>query len=640
MNYMRLLLVNYFISFVYMQFGNKMAEANPYCVDTIQYSSNIRNITNHNYIEAFKEGPCSPIILIPGYMGTKLEFVMEDSKLFRESHPEIIEKCGWKDLSNKELSKFNLWINVEATNIEETIFGKSKKAKSKEHIPLLFKNIKFMDFDIKYEQKPGCYGSLMRHYFTIDDKGEVHFSELKGAKIRPVVYDKSSCGSDSISNLLSTYSSFVKYSLNFQGILKTLEKLGYKNGLSLFSFPYDWRFPLNHHQEKLNKTINLSYALTKKKSIVISHSFGSILSYDLASKRGEMIEEVISIGAAFLGSAKSLEIFFDYHKLFDVSKEINLFGMEGKIEGGLDMESILVMQATNLNKFHFLPKKRIRDEVDDNIRSSVKKIFPTESQREQCKSTIEYLNEKTVCDIHFNDNYDHSMLSMDQEDKYFTEEDDILDYVLEHKFYNLAHIMNYESDNKLPLHKLERLLYNKIKKESITDYSKIPQTKYTFIYSAHLPTTSRVEISKNNKGKVKIDKVVNAKPGDGTVDAISQIYPGLRWISEKEMKKESLNKHPIHFVEYCAFSKEFSLGNTFNNDKTQYITLPCDCLVTKNMDPVEECNHATMLNDKYVTGYIEKVIKSTTSKQILIPEYKRLYEKPFDKSLVCKNLFR
>ena len=74
-------------------------------------------MNDKDYLKAFAKGLCSPTVVIPGLMSTKM-VVELDCPVFREHHPKIFRECGfthckkkWWDvrqLSNQKY-KINCW---------------------------------------------------------------------------------------------------------------------------------------------------------------------------------------------------------------------------------------------------------------------------------------------------------------------------------------------------------------------------------------------------------------------------------------------------------------------------------------------------------------------------------------------------
>lgn len=50
--------------------------------------------TRKDYLKAFAKGPCSPIIIVPGVMASKLVVEIQ-CRILQERQPEIFKQCGW-----------------------------------------------------------------------------------------------------------------------------------------------------------------------------------------------------------------------------------------------------------------------------------------------------------------------------------------------------------------------------------------------------------------------------------------------------------------------------------------------------------------------------------------------------------------
>ena len=71
-----------------------------YCVNKKEISS------IKEKIEEFAYGPCSPVMLIPGVLSTKLS-IKFDCETFRENNPTIFTECGWNSCDRSSWNIFN-----------------------------------------------------------------------------------------------------------------------------------------------------------------------------------------------------------------------------------------------------------------------------------------------------------------------------------------------------------------------------------------------------------------------------------------------------------------------------------------------------------------------------------------------------
>ena len=633
------------------------------CVNLLKYNSKLSNITNENYVSSFQEGPCSPIIIIPGYMGSKLEFKLTDPILFKENHPEIIEKCEWKNLNSKSLKSFLIWINIDSAKIQEKLSGNFFKKQNnqpleEEYIPHFINNITFDDLDINlnYKHKPECYGSIMRLYFKsvlINEKNNLDIINLQGAEIKPYLSNnRKTCGKESISNFLDSYSSFARYTLGFKAMISNLEKMGYKLGLSLFANPYDWRLPLFKNTYTVNKSLKTAYEITKKKSILIGHSLGGLLAYetllenlenykDNYYKKYNLIERIIPIGSPFLGSLITAHLQLEKNSRFIIKKQINLLGMKGNINAGINEKCLNLFDSTNINKYIIKHQSLTLDKIDKNIENTISKIYPNKEQQSYCKSTIEYLDKKTACSIPDSKYHTSNVFKFNSKEIKSIDEDSYLEFINLHKYYSSKDILNYKLDLNLKLkdiNKFDDLLFEYIlSNRRFSNQHKLVNIPFTFIYANNIPTESKINI--NNYDNKKLIKVEKDAPGDGTVNSFSAIYPGLRWLSERALNQEDIHEYPIHFVEYCSTSKDHNISNDSNINKTQYMSLQCECISKKNINSIDHCNHSTMISDKHLIEFIELIVYKSNSNIHKIEGYDDLYKSNYNDNLICSNLY-
>lgn len=63
----------------------------------------------------FAKGPCLPVTVVPGILGSKLK-VEINCEVLQKENPEIFQACGWSTctgwgiLASKPKAEYNLWI--------------------------------------------------------------------------------------------------------------------------------------------------------------------------------------------------------------------------------------------------------------------------------------------------------------------------------------------------------------------------------------------------------------------------------------------------------------------------------------------------------------------------------------------------
>lgn len=68
----------------------------------------------------FIKGPCAPIVMLPGLIGTSLQ-VEVDCEVLRDQSPTVFENCGWSTCNSLEIWKkkpsaeYRLWIGLSTS---------------------------------------------------------------------------------------------------------------------------------------------------------------------------------------------------------------------------------------------------------------------------------------------------------------------------------------------------------------------------------------------------------------------------------------------------------------------------------------------------------------------------------------------
>lgn len=600
-------------------------------------------------IKAFQNSNCPPIVLLPGFLGTKLEFKMKNCHEFQTFHPNIMKSCGWDNCHAPQLKRFLVWANIDVD-----IF-KMFSAEKEQHIPKLIRSVKISDNNvIKIPFRRGCMGNLLRVYYkrhenNPENEGINYQAEnLKGAEIKFMKSDIRKCGSDATSNLLGDTYSFSREFKGFARMNEYLIHMGYYHGVSLFNQPYDFRMPMSGLINELDKTVKLAYTITKKIPILIGHSYGGLLAYKYSLLNPDLVHEVVSIGTPFLGAFAGFRQTILRDEQFKMSKDLEFMGNPITVHAEIDILSSKLMFNT-WQTFHFIPKPILHDHVDkilkkidllekesdyvpqtqdDKFIEYFYTIFPKAS--DTCKSVQakNFTNNK-ICKINYQDLFNKSLINFEGEEISIRDYENLKNLFKSHTLKHMSQI-NQSLHHDYHIHPEEFIdtLFLHSEKEIFT--FKNPKVPFTMIYSQHVDTPTK--LSYINKQA----KIVEEGPGDGTVNSFSQLYPGLRWLFENYSSDEE-NKHPIHFVEYCAEHKYKSAKHYLKN-KNQYVSISCDCLEQTNLLSKETCNHVTMINDNKLMMFIGKVILNAESTVKKIEEFKDLYETKFTRKLICSNL--
>lgn len=114
--------------------------------------------------------------------------------------------------------------------------------------------------------------------------------------------------------ILDTISVFGPFQIGqYDGLLKTFEEFGYKQGENLFPFPYDWRQSNFDTAGQLRDFINKTKQLTDRKFSIVAHSMGGLVARIYVHKYGgaKRVNRIITLGTPHLGSAEALWTFLN-----------------------------------------------------------------------------------------------------------------------------------------------------------------------------------------------------------------------------------------------------------------------------------------------------------------------------------------
>lgn len=309
--------------------SNNLTEGEePECLKT-----NLENKSTLSNREKFILGKCNPVILVPGLLATRLTVKIDCPKIVNnaEKMEEINYFCGEYSICKKSIFGF---YNIEEYTLWPSLFNTPFKMQQDAHNP---QNLCLGYFFKYFNSKDECFNDkeniesetcLYDEAITVSFFGDTKKTEKD-----------SKCGLKAISKIADAGFSILDEDLvnsssskGFFGIVETLKQLGYEPGFNLAGIPYDFRRFVRTNKEfkdNLLKMLKYLNENTGKKVIIISHSYGSLNTYDNVNKHNneytDLIKNWISIGAPFGGSPKAIETMIKPTKEFYIPLLRNLF---------------------------------------------------------------------------------------------------------------------------------------------------------------------------------------------------------------------------------------------------------------------------------------------------------------------------
>lgn len=170
----------------------------------------------------FAQGPCAPVILIPGITGTRL-VVNIDCETLLKTNKKLFNTCGWKSCGSKEFFKpekqYKLWL------------------------PRLTSPLAFYD---SQTYKKECWAGIMAVDYSATSTS-LTIKSIPGVKVFSMGLSPSGrpskvsqCGAKAIEYLVPDIPN-PQGAQYFSSIISTLTHMGYVPGLTLHTAAYDFR---------------------------------------------------------------------------------------------------------------------------------------------------------------------------------------------------------------------------------------------------------------------------------------------------------------------------------------------------------------------------------------------------------------
>lgn len=313
----------------------------------------------------FIEKGCSPVIFVPGLLATRLNAVLNCSKINNDKafRLDLDLFCGNKICSTNNMEVHAFWPNA---NLSGFYMMHDKNNKNNECFGYFMKfyNTNSSCKESSTAENKCKYSDYVRMVPKGIDKKDL-FENEEILKTRSMDFK---CGSNAINNILG-FSYYLEQTVNkfstvTQGFLKLEKKLtvmGYEPGFSYISLPYDFREAQcnNKHFNKLfEESINQLYANTGRKVIIVAHSYGNLNTHFQLRSNSSLRDKVahfISIVPPYTGVTKPNYIIgrgsTEFKKdLTVISLDVSRFAQS--------IFSPYLMSAYTLRKFNYIEALR------------------------------------------------------------------------------------------------------------------------------------------------------------------------------------------------------------------------------------------------------------------------------------------
>ena len=546
------------------------------------------------YMTEFAAGPCSPLIMLPGIMGSVLNIQIDCHKL-KAADPETFQNCGWSTCPGE----------VRYT---------PEDSPNKEYqgwMPGLFSP---MSLATPNEKAKLCFGGLIQVVYD-KSSGKMIYKDKPGVTIKPkgftsetLDYIGSECGSTGVQDLIqgTVVPEAAKY---FRNIIDRLKQMGYRSGLTLQALPYDFRLNsgVDPVSKNLDKVIKRLKNFNNKKVIILTHSMGGTKAiYSLWNMNQEDKDENIALfipmAPPFIGAGKPIQFLTcgtnQYFKVF----------------AGLDMQTFKKSAGTFPSILEMAPSMLYSREADQLWMKKVKERIAYENN-ESDDPVFDWLpTREQVCYQQYSQKTCRSGLqTFDNFGTYLKDTPITVDsyraWINEYGFNQNAKDIWHTLDSRFDTMPNPGV-------PTVVMYSQVLDTPGIYSFNIDPRKASSV-----NRVCSKEEMTYTPFRGDTTVPATSSVTPAIKWALEF-MNKEK-NAKPVKIVDICSQINVKSSpydGDTENDrksiNKVEYQGLVCDCTEDKE----RHCNHESILVLPQLVDFVANSVisndRSTVSHEV------------------------
>ena len=539
-------------------------------------------LTNKEYLAEFARGPCTPLIVLAGVAGTKLQIEINCLTL-KANHPDIFRTCLWTtcesfSLGTKPKEEYTIWLPDLISSfslINPTTAGRT------------------------------CFSSLFGLYWS-DSNGKLITRVIQGVKISPMgmtpkTSSSSRCGFDSISNLLPVYNILnpAEYKA-FEKLRLSLEAKGYKTGLTLQALPYDWRHSIKANQvsAKLEGMLKRIFEITGKKVSIAAHSFGNMNALHVLNKMSQAdkdtyVKRFFALAPPFLGSPTAAEMMIGGDdKFYFLGLGVNFWMIKNSISKFPGFYDLMPRRTWSLYQDTFWMKS-VMNRIEKEV--GLKEIFSIPAE-EDIVAQI-FPSENSVCYTNdWRSKTDKCVTGMKNMHRLGS---------INGEAFTVDNL--HEMLGKYSFQPLAPQLLNKAARD-LYDPMDNPGVEVVIVFSTLIDTPKEYMWYKDPKpaalredaGFIRAD-YARFSLGDETVLSASALIPGFKWASE--FSKKLPGSKPVIFAEVCgARNRKSVVFQTANRsvEKNEYQGMDCKC----KKGTEAGCGHLSLISDQNTVDYI------------------------------------
>lgn len=531
-------------------------------------------MSKKDYLVAFAKGPCAPVVMVPGILGSKLVAKI-DCETLRNDDPYTFSACGWTGcgfLSSKPKAEYRIWIPglTDPTSLIKP-YGSSKR----------------------------CFAGIIGNYFTGDGdnikvvpKTGVSIDTLGSTEYLGNQKKDYRCGFDAIEKLLPLIGNYAG-TLNYKYIDEAFINAGYIEGLTAQAMPYDFRLEVRDNllNKKYSKVVNELFEITGKKVVLIAHSFGNfqtmnfLWNYSQADK-DKKIARYFALAPPLGGAVKPVASFIGMDSTY--SKGLLI----AKV--GLTTDFFDIAADTFQGMFNLFPQGHFSKKRSEKfVQLMLQKIEAEKNKRDPPKGSIWdiFPHYNAQCVEFFKDMPDNCDLGLSDMSEFGRVQQNKL------TFENMENILK-----KYSYSEYSAPVYKKSVDSRFTDLLN-PGVQVNVVFGTTGFTNSEIIYeqdpkTKTTKGSIYDPDTVKDGRGDGSVLTSSALIGPIKW--GEEFRTGVQNAKPVTFIHMCSsYNKRKSIFENGAVTKNMYMGVDCSCKgsSTSRVDGSPCAGHANMLEE-------------------------------------------
>lgn len=546
-------------------------------------------ITYKEYLKDFAAGPCTPVMVLAGVSGTKLQ-VEIDCPTFMANNPTLFADCKW-------------------TTCKKYIWEINEKAPKEEYAIWMPDTLSPMNIVNPSETQKKCFTGLLGLRWQKNSQGQVVPLPVQGISIKPMGLSKntktnSRCGFDALCNILPISKAIAPAIYRvYEELRIQLEKKGYVIGLTLQAMPYDWRLPYYDNQvhHEMISIIETMASINGKRVSVVAHSMGNINAINIFSQmsdtqRNSIVHRYFALAPPYLGSPKTWSM---------------LIGSAGDFNSGvfgMDFFTFSRTTPTFNAIYDLMPRATWSLFKDSNWMKSIKNRIATEKGQPlpyNLASNLDITSKIFPKSSETCYNKKWTARSSDLSCKTGLDDFTYFGSILN------TQVNDHSIHDSLKLYSMYEYAAELFDKEDVRlDYDRMdnPEVETVIVYSTIVATDKEYHWTINPTTVTKAANPNFCEPnsviqnlGDGAVIVASTLSAGLKWAYEFDQKTNPQAK-PIVFAELCStFNQKTSVYQTGNKvTANQYQGIACGC-EPKDTKP---CGHTGMVSETNLVAYV------------------------------------